>query len=99
LTREEQGNPWPRLQALYLLVGDQHWLEQIPKFKELQILELKRLPHNIPTINQIAIENIAKCQDLRVIDAVFHELNNVEMLLDIAHSCPLLQKVSVRLLH
>lgn len=81
---------------MYLGVGDQHWLEQFPKFEELQILSLQKLAFGIPTINQNAIEKIAKCRHLRVIDVVFHELHDVEALLDIAHGCPLLQKFSVR---
>jgi hypothetical protein len=82
---------------LYLREGDQHWLEQLPTFKELQILSLKGLASGPPTINQSAIENIAKCRNLRSINLVFSKLDEVEMLLDIARGCPLLQKFSVRL--
>ncbi|KIM92931.1 hypothetical protein OIDMADRAFT_208481 [Oidiodendron maius Zn] len=97
LTCEEQGGPWPMLMALYLGVWDQHWLEQLPKFEKLQILSLQKFTPNTPSINQDAIEKIAKCQYLRVIDIVFQELEDVESLLDITRSCPLLQKFSVKL--
>jgi hypothetical protein len=66
---------------LYLREGDQHWLEQLPTFKELQILSLKGLASGTPTINQSAIENIAKCRNLRSINLVFSKLDEVEMLL------------------
>jgi hypothetical protein len=96
LAGKERGDLWPRLKMLYLGVGDQHWLEQFPKFEKLQILSLQKFAPKIPTISQNAIENIAKCQHLRVINIVFHELHDVEALLGIAHSCPLLQKFSIR---
>jgi hypothetical protein len=90
-----QGTPWPKLKALYLREGNQHWLEQLPKFEELQILSLQNLTSEIPTINQSAIEKIAKYRHLQVIDLVF-ELDDVEALLNIAHGCPLLRKFSAR---
>jgi hypothetical protein len=85
-----------RLKMLSLGVGDQHWLEQIPKFEKLQILCLQRFVLEIPTISQISIQKIAKCRHLRVIDIAFLQLDDAEALLDIAHGCPLLQKFSVR---
>ncbi|KEY83459.1 hypothetical protein BA78_3082 [Aspergillus fumigatus] len=93
--REEQGDIWPRVKALYLQEGDQHWLEQLPKLTELQILSLRKLASGSPTINQSAIENVAKCRNLRVVDLVLNELDDVELLLNIADGCPLLQKFSV----
>lgn len=80
---------------MYLREADQHWLELLPHFGELQILSLRNLAPEVPTINKFAIKNIAKCRHLKVIDLVFYELDNVEALLDIAHGCPLLQKFSV----
>lgn len=62
---------------------------------ELQILSLRKLASGSPTINQSAIENVAKCRNLRVIDLVLNELDDVELLLNIADGCPLLQKFSV----
>ncbi|RFU25806.1 hypothetical protein B7463_g10531, partial [Scytalidium lignicola] len=96
LTSEEQGVLWPRLKMLHLGVADQHWLEQIPKFKKLQILTLQKFVPETSTISQNSIEKIAKCRHLRAIDVAFHELDYVEALLDIAHDCPLLQKFIVR---
>lgn len=93
--REEQGDIWPRVKALYLQEGDQHWLEQLPKLTELQILSLRKLASGSPTINQSAIENVAKCRNLRVVDLILNELDDVELLLNIADGCPLLQKFSV----
>jgi hypothetical protein len=98
LARKEQGDTWPRLKALYLREGDQHWLEHLPTFRELQILSLKGLASGSPTIDQSAIGNIAKCRNLRAINLVFSKLDEVERLLDIARGCPLLQKFSVWLL-
>jgi hypothetical protein len=93
--REEQGDTWPRVKALYLREGDQHWLEQMPKLRELQILSLRKLASRSPSINQSVIENVAKCRNLRAINLVLNELDDVEMLLSIMHGCPLLQKFSV----
>jgi hypothetical protein len=93
--REEQGDTWPRVKALYLREGVQHWLEQLPKLRELEILSLRKLASGNPSINQIAIENVAKCRNLRAVNLVLNELDDVEMLLRIAHGCPLLQKFSV----
>lgn len=78
---------WPRLKALYLEEG-QDWLEQLPlpNFDELQILGLRNLD---------AVENIAECRHLRVIELDRLELDDVETLLDIARGCPLLQKFSI----
>ncbi|KAH6721989.1 hypothetical protein BKA61DRAFT_628151 [Leptodontidium sp. MPI-SDFR-AT-0119] len=87
------GDPRPRLKMLSLGVGDQHWLEQIPKFEELQILCLDKFAPEVHTISQTAIQNIAKCQYLRVVDIAFPELNHAEALLDLACGCPLLQKI------
>ncbi|KAM5447458.1 hypothetical protein MaudCBS49596_005969 [Microsporum audouinii] len=96
VSAEEHGIPWPRLKALYLGQGDQHWLGQFPNFKGLQILSLQKLTSGIPTVNQNAIKNIAKCQHLQAIDIVFHKPVDLGALLDIARGCPLLQKLSVR---
>lgn len=83
------------MKALYLREGDQHWLEQLPALRELQILSLKKLASGTPAIDQNATENIAKCRNLRVINLVFSELDDIAMLLDIARGCPLLQKFSI----
>lgn len=92
---QEQRNLWPRLKMLCLGVGDQHWMEQLPNLEKLQILSLRKFATEVPTLSQISIKNIAKCRDLRVIDVVFQERDDVEALFDIARSCPLLQKLSV----
>ena len=84
------------LKMLSLGVGDQHWLKQFPKFKKFQILCLQRFAPEIPTISQNCIQKIAKCRHLRVIDIAFFKLDDAKALLDIARSCPLLQKFSVR---
>jgi hypothetical protein len=95
LRREGLGDIWPRVKALYLREGDQHWLEQLPKLRELQILSLRKLASGSPSIYHSAIENVAKCRNLRAFNLVLDELDDVEMLLNIAHGCPLLQKFSV----
>ena len=77
-------------------MADQNWLGQLPKFEELQLLSLQKLVPGIPNINRSAIEEIKKCRQLRVVDLVFHELDDMEALLGIARGCPLLRKFSVR---
>jgi hypothetical protein len=92
----EQGVLWPRLKILYLGVADQYWLEQFPKLEKLQMLSLQKLEPKTPAINQNAIEQLAKCRYLRVIDIGLHKPYDIEALLDIARGCPLLQKFSAR---
>lgn len=95
-TREGQGSPWPKLKALYLHPREgQHWLEELPKFDELQILSLHTFGPIASTIDQNVMENFAKCRHLRVLDLDFILLDNIEALRDIAHACPLLQRLSV----
>ncbi|GIJ87958.1 hypothetical protein Asppvi_006874 [Aspergillus pseudoviridinutans] len=103
-SEEEQGNPWPRLKALYLAKLPQEWLGLLSTFDDLQILWLQDLGTRFfgtrfPTMNQNVLENIAKCRSLRVIDLDFRDLDNVEALLDIARGCPLLQKFCVKAMH
>jgi hypothetical protein len=94
LPKTAQRGPWPKLKALYLRNGDPDWWQQLPKFKELQILSL-RPTSEVLAINRTAIEEIAKCRHLRVIDLEFHELDDVGALLRLAHGCPLLRKLKV----
>lgn len=39
-------------ESVILEMGDQYWLKQLPKFKELQILNIQKLAPGIPTINR-----------------------------------------------
>ncbi|KAB8074581.1 hypothetical protein BDV29DRAFT_156464 [Aspergillus leporis] len=91
--RKEQREPWPNLKALYLREEDDDWLRRLSRFEELQVLSL-RFASGIPAINRGAIEEIAKCQHLRAIELGLHELDDVEVLLNIAR-CPPLRKFSV----
>ncbi|OBT56717.1 hypothetical protein VE04_03325 [Pseudogymnoascus sp. 24MN13] len=50
--------------------ADQHWLQQFPKFENLQILRLEK-----PS-SQNFIEKIAECRHLQVADVVFDKLDN-----------------------
>uniref|UniRef100_A0A093UQ52 F-box/LRR-repeat protein 4 n=2 Tax=Talaromyces marneffei TaxID=37727 RepID=A0A093UQ52_TALMA len=95
MARRKQSKLWPNLKALYLGMGDEHWLEQIPDFKELQILSTQEFVPGPRIINSDVISKIGKCQELRVIDVYFRECNDIEALLDIAHGCPLLQMLRV----
>ncbi|KAE8553789.1 hypothetical protein EYB25_005171 [Talaromyces marneffei] len=95
MTRRKQSKLWPNLKALYLGMGDEHWLEQIPDFKELQILSIQEFVSGTRIFNSDVISKIGKCRELRVIDVYFRERNDIEALLDIAHGCPLLQKLRV----
>lgn len=94
MTRRKQSKLWLNLKALYLGMGDEHWLEQIPDFTELQILSIQEFVSGI--FNSDVISQIGKCRELRVIDVYFRECNDIEALLDIAHGCPLLQMLRVR---
>ncbi|KAF7183290.1 hypothetical protein CNMCM7691_003203 [Aspergillus felis] len=98
-SEEDQGNPWPRLKALYLAKRPQEWLGLLSTFDELQILCLQDLGTGLPTMDQNVLENIAKCRSLRFIDLDFRDLDNVEALFDIARGCPLLQKFRVKAVH
>ena len=77
-----------------MLDRDQHWLDQLPTFRELLILSLRILASKTASIYQ-NVENIRRCQDLRVINCDFGELDNIEMLIDIARGCLLLQMFRV----
>ncbi|KAH8805213.1 hypothetical protein F5884DRAFT_846048 [Xylogone sp. PMI_703] len=89
---------WSRLKTLHLGVADRHWLEQIPKFSKLQVLALQKFVPGTSIISRNFIKEIAKCRHLRAIDVDFHERDYVVELLDIARSCPLLQKFTLRYL-
>lgn len=95
MARRKQSKLWPNLKALYLGMGDEHWLDQIPDFKELQILSIQEFVPGPRIINSDVVSKIGKCQELRVIDVYFRECNDIEALLDIAHGCPLLQMLRV----
>ena len=95
LEKGERKVSWPRLKALYLEGVDRHWLEKLPKFRELRILRLRNLESRLPDFVKNAAENIAKCQLLRVIDVEFREVNDAEIILDMARGCPLLQRFRV----
>jgi hypothetical protein len=82
LMSNKPGDPWPRLEMLYLRVGDQHRLEQFPKFAKLQILGLQSCAPGVHTIGRNAIEKIAKCRHPRAIDIVLHELDDIKALLN-----------------
>ncbi|GCB25500.1 hypothetical protein AAWM_08385 [Aspergillus awamori] len=94
LTEENHRSAWPKLKALSLRGWGPLWLEQLPKFEGLQILRLKK-PPRVHNITQIAIDNIAKCRHLQVIDVTFDGLVDLKAFLDIAHGCPLLRGFSV----
>ena len=73
-----------------ILDRDQHWLDQLLIFRELLILSLRILASKTASIYQ-NVKNIRRCQDLRVINCDFGELDNIEMLINIARGCLLLQ--------
>jgi hypothetical protein len=95
LASKELGDTWPRLKALHLGEGDQHWLDHLPTFRELQILSLRILESETANIRQ-NVENITRCRDLRVINFDLGRLDDVEILMDIARGCRLLQMFRVR---
>lgn len=93
---EEWGEAWPALKALYLTQVDQFRLDEIVKFKNLEILSLNDSKAYQTTDNIYSIAGIATCQNLRVLDIWFRQFDDQEMLLKIARACPLLRRLSVR---
>lgn len=92
MTRGGQRKLWPNLKALYLAMGDEQWLEQIPGFKELQILSI----HDGAYATRSVVSKTAKCRELRAIDVSFRHGYDIEALLGIALGCPLLHKLRLR---
>ncbi|GAB1198656.1 hypothetical protein APSETT444_007984 [Aspergillus pseudonomiae] len=99
LAEEEEGPLWPRLKALYIDRPDREWFVQLPKFKDLQIFKLLDL-----TSDAYINAAVAKCKHLRVLELPNLRLDApdenqvMETFLDIARGCPLLQKLSVKVL-
>jgi hypothetical protein len=94
--REEESKVWPNLKALYLGMGDEHCVEQLPEFAKLQILCIQEVVWGTGFFNSDLTSEIKKCRDLRVIDIHFQKCEDgMEELLDMAYGCPLLQKLRV----
>ncbi|KAI9372828.1 hypothetical protein BJX61DRAFT_505607 [Aspergillus egyptiacus] len=92
--RPEGKTLWPRLKALYLHETDDYWVDQLPKFKQLRILNLAGLVLNTHTPESV-LKNIAKCRHLQVIDIRLDGLHDVEALLDLARACTTLKKLNI----
>jgi hypothetical protein len=93
---EGWGEAWPNLKALYLGQVDQLRLNEIVKFKKLEILNLNDDRACQTQDNNYSIEGIAQCRNLRVLDIWLRDFDDQEMLLKIARGCPLLQRFSVQ---
>lgn len=96
---EGWAKAWPNLKALYLWQVDQNRLNEIEKFKQLEILSLNddRAYHTDHDLYSIA--GIATCQNLRVLDIWLRRFDTQEIVLQIAQSCPLLRRLSVECAH
>ncbi|RAO72709.1 uncharacterized protein BHQ10_008721 [Talaromyces amestolkiae] len=87
---------WPDLRALYLGHVDQNRLNEIVKFKKLEILSLNDDNTYHTDDNLYSIAGIATCKNLRVLDIWLRRFDTQEIIFKIAHSCPLLRRLSVR---
>ena len=99
LEKEMGTTCWPRLKALYLGAVNEYWLEKLPTFEKLQILELR----NVISSPSITVRNVAQsisyCRHLQVLDIEFYEVDDLEIFLIMAHGCPLLRRFCVRILN
>lgn len=93
---EGWGEAWPNLKALYLGQVDQLRLDEIVKFKKIEILSLNDEKAYQTNDNEYSIAGIATCRNLRVLDIWFREFDDQETLLKIARGCTLLQRLSVQ---
>lgn len=99
LEKEAGTTCWPRLQALYLRAVDQYWLQKIPMFKKLQVVELQDIWSPLPDFVKDVAHSIARCQHLRVADLEFLKVDNSEIFLTMANGCPLLQRFRMKILN
>ena len=89
---------WPRLQALYLQAVDQYWLQKLPMFEKLQILELRDIKFLLPDFVEDLAQSISRCRYLQVVDLEFRNVDDSEIFSTMASGCPLLQRFCVRTL-
>ena len=95
---KEVGTPcWPRLRALYLEAMDQYWLQKLPLFEKLQIVELKDRRSPQPGSANDVAHSISRCRYLVVVDLEFSEVDDSEIFLTMANGCPLLQRFKIKI--
>ena len=87
---------WPRLRALYLHAVDQYWLQKLPMFEELQILELRDIKFLLFEVVEDLAQSISRCPYLQVVDLEVRNVGNPEIFSTMASGCPLLQRFCVK---
>lgn len=95
LEKEIGTTCWPRLQALYLQVADQYWLQKLPMFEKLQVLELRDIKSLLPDFVKDLAHSISQCRYLQVVDLEFRKVDDSEIFSTMASGCPLLQRFCV----
>ena len=95
LEKEIGTTCWPRLRALYLQVADQYWLQKLPMFEKLQILELRDIKSLQPDFLEELAHSISRCRYLQVVDLEFGKVDDSQIFSTMASGCPLLQRFCV----
>lgn len=86
---------WPRLRALYLQPADRYWLQKLPTFEKLQILELRDTESLRPDFAKDLAHGISPCRYLQVVDLEFRKVDDSEIFSTMANGCPLLRRFCV----
>ena len=87
---------WPGLRALYLRAVDQYWLQKLPMFEKLQVVELRDIRSPQPDFLKDVAQSISRCRYLQVLDLEFlQEVDDPEIYLTMANGCPLLRRFHV----
>ena len=97
LEKEVGTTCWPRLRALYLRAVDQYWLQKLPMFEKLQIVELRDIRSPLPDFVQDVAHSISRCRYLQVVDLEFQTVDHSEIFLTMANGCPLLQRFDMKI--
>ena len=87
---------WPRLRALYLHAVDHFWLQKLPMFEKLQILELRDIKFFLHESVEDLARSISRCRYLQVVDLEVRYVDDPEIFFTMASGCPLLQRFCVK---
>ena len=71
LEKESGTACWPRLRALYLKAVDQYWLQKLPMFEKLQVVELREIRFPLPGFVNDLAHSISRCRYLQVLKLEF----------------------------
>lgn len=99
LEKEIGTTCWPRLRALYIKAVDQYWLQKLPMFEKLRVLELRDIVSLLPDFVKDVAYSISRCRYLQVVDLEFRNVDDSEIFPTMASGCPLLQRFCVSILN